>query len=52
MRNVRDSSRKRMFSVGRNPSRKMFMPSRTEKGMVTTPYTEGTPYKQQTKSER
>ncbi|ORX67325.1 hypothetical protein DL89DRAFT_275743 [Linderina pennispora] len=36
-RNDSDSWRKRMFSVGILPSRKMLMPSRTENGMVTTP---------------
>mmetsp|Transcript_9373 Transcript_9373/g.28173 ORF Transcript_9373/g.28173 Transcript_9373/m.28173 type:complete len:204 (+) Transcript_9373:2587-3198(+) len=34
---VRDSSRNRRFSVGTKPARKMLMPSRTPKGMVTTP---------------
>mmetsp|Transcript_18683 Transcript_18683/g.59536 ORF Transcript_18683/g.59536 Transcript_18683/m.59536 type:complete len:221 (-) Transcript_18683:954-1616(-) len=41
------SSRKRMFSVGTKPARNTLMPSRTEKGMVTTPYAPGTPYRQQ-----
>mmetsp|Transcript_136751 Transcript_136751/g.332426 ORF Transcript_136751/g.332426 Transcript_136751/m.332426 type:complete len:205 (-) Transcript_136751:105-719(-) len=34
---VRDTSRNRKFSVGTKPSRKMLMPSRTLKGIVTTP---------------
>lgn len=34
---VSASSLKRRFSVGTKPLRKMLMPSRTEKGMVTTP---------------
>jgi hypothetical protein len=34
---VSSSSRKRMFYVGTNPERKMLIPSRTVKGMVTTP---------------
>ena len=36
---LKDSSisRKRRFSVGMKPARKMLMPSRTENGMVTTP---------------
>ena len=45
--NVSASSRKRKFSVGTKPARKMFMPSRTPKGIVTTPYAPGLPYKQQ-----
>ena len=46
--NVSASSRKRKFSVGTNPARKMLMPSRTENGIVTTPYAPGLPYRQQT----
>jgi hypothetical protein len=45
--NDSDSSRKRRFSVGTKPARKMLMPSRTLKGMVTTPYAPGLPYRQQ-----
>ncbi|ROT36949.1 hypothetical protein SODALDRAFT_280794 [Sodiomyces alkalinus F11] len=37
IRKVNDSSRKRRFSVGMWPSRKMLMPSRTDCGRVTTP---------------
>ncbi|KAF1364727.1 hypothetical protein EJ07DRAFT_98465 [Lizonia empirigonia] len=37
MRNCNDSSRKRRFSVGMLPSRKMLIPSRTDAGSVTTP---------------
>ncbi|KXS17199.1 hypothetical protein M427DRAFT_97187, partial [Gonapodya prolifera JEL478] len=51
-RKVRLSSLNLKFSVGMTPSKKMLMPSRTEKGMVTTPYAEGTPYRQQMKSDR
>lgn len=39
---VNETSRNRRFSVGTNPSRKILIPSRTLKGMVTTPYTPGT----------
>mmetsp|Transcript_4730 Transcript_4730/g.14616 ORF Transcript_4730/g.14616 Transcript_4730/m.14616 type:complete len:194 (-) Transcript_4730:945-1526(-) len=42
-RKVSASSRKRMFSVGMKPARKMLIPSRTEKGIVTTPYAPGIP---------
>ena len=41
------SSLNRRFSVGTNPPRKMLIPSLTLKGMVTTPYAEGVPYKTQ-----
>ena len=41
------SSLKRRFSVGTKPARKMLMPSRTENGIVTTPYAEGVPYSTQ-----
>lgn len=41
------SSLKRKFSVGIKPAKKILIPSRTEKGMVTTPYADGVPYKQQ-----
>jgi len=41
------SSRKRKFSVGTKPAKKILIPSRTENGIVTTPYAEGVPYKQQ-----
>ena len=41
--NVSASSRKRKFSVGTKPARKMLIPSRTEKGIVTTPYAPGLP---------
>ncbi|OBA22398.1 hypothetical protein METBIDRAFT_38783 [Metschnikowia bicuspidata var. bicuspidata NRRL YB-4993] len=51
-RNCNDSSRNRMFSVGMKPSKKMLMPSRTDDGNVTTPYTEGAPYKMHTKSDK
>ncbi|KAJ7491896.1 hypothetical protein FB451DRAFT_1336058 [Mycena latifolia] len=44
-----DSSRKRRFSVGMKPSRKMLIPGT---GMVTTPYMDGLPYRQQIKSDR
>ncbi|KWU44390.1 hypothetical protein RHOSPDRAFT_17883 [Rhodotorula sp. JG-1b] len=50
--NVSDSSRNRRFSVGILPSRKMLIPSRTENGIVTTPYIDGMPYRQQIKSDR
>ncbi|KAK7207004.1 hypothetical protein BZA70DRAFT_234202 [Myxozyma melibiosi] len=36
-RNCSDSSRKRKFSVGMFPSRKMLIPSRTDDGKLTTP---------------
>ncbi|KAI8870544.1 hypothetical protein GQ42DRAFT_122144 [Ramicandelaber brevisporus] len=42
-RKTRDSSRKRMFSVGIMPSRNTLMPSRTPYGRVTTPYMDGMP---------
>ena len=41
--NVSASSRKRRFSVGTKPARKMLMPSLTPKGIVTTPYAPGLP---------
>ncbi|PKY19851.1 hypothetical protein GLOIN_2v1467226, partial [Rhizophagus irregularis DAOM 181602=DAOM 197198] len=41
--NVKDSSRNLRFSVGTLPSKNILIPSRIEKGIVTTPYTEGTP---------
>ena len=44
--------RKRRFSVGTKPARKMLMPSRTLKGAVTTPYAPGLPYSAHTKSDR
>ncbi|EJC97681.1 uncharacterized protein FOMMEDRAFT_137569 [Fomitiporia mediterranea MF3/22] len=37
------SSRKRRFSVGMKPSKKILIPSRTEYGIVTTPYIDGFP---------
>ena len=36
--NVSDTSLNRRFSVGTKPARKMLIPSRTAKGIVTTPY--------------
>ena len=35
--NVSAKSRKRMFSVGMKPSKKILIPSRTVNGKVTTP---------------
>lgn len=40
---VRDSSRNLRFSVGTNPARNILIPSLTENGRVTTPYTPGFP---------
>mmetsp|Transcript_8518 Transcript_8518/g.25286 ORF Transcript_8518/g.25286 Transcript_8518/m.25286 type:complete len:224 (-) Transcript_8518:870-1541(-) len=49
---VKATSRNRKFSVGILPSKKTLMPSRTPKGIVTTPYAPGEPQRQHTKSDK
>lgn len=48
----RVTSRNLRFSVGMNPAKKILIPSRTLDGMVTTPYADGVPYRQQMKSDK